>query len=157
MRVAFIVQGTGEPRIQDALRHLSYQYQGRFDTAIEYNEGLAHQIYAGADYLLMPSRIEPCGLNQMYSMRYGTLPIVRAVGGLKDTVPDIGEPDGKGRGIRFTQFSIEDAALAVYRAVEFYYQHNDQFDAVRSKIMQIDFSWERSANAYIQIYEELMD
>lgn len=155
MRVAFIVQGTGDPRVQDELRHLAYHNQGKLDVAIEYNEGLAHQIYAGTDFLLMPSRIEPCGLNQMYSMRYGTLPIVRAVGGLKDTVPDIGEPDGQGRGIRFSQFTLEDAALAIYRAVEFYYHHHDQFKTVRSKIMQIDFSWERSANAYIDIYNEL--
>lgn len=155
MRVSFIVQGTGDPRIQDELRHLAYHHQGRFDVAIEYNEGLAHQIYAGTDFLLMPSRIEPCGLNQMYSMRYGTLPIVRAVGGLKDTVPDIGEPDGQGRGIRFSHFTLEDAALAVYRAVELYYHHHDQFESTRSRIMQIDFSWERSANAYIAIYNEL--
>lgn len=155
MRVGFIVLGTGDPRLEDALRHLAYHFKGRFDISVEYNEALAHQIYAGADFLLMPSRIEPCGLNQMYAMRYGTMPIVRSVGGLKDTVPDIGEPNDIGRGIRFDKFSLEDSALAVYRAAELYYHHREVFEGIRSRIMQIDFSWERAATEYIEIYEEL--
>ncbi len=155
MRVSLILEGTGEPRLQDAFRHLAQQFRGRFDCTIEYNEALAHQIYAGSDFLIMPSRIEPCGLNQMYAMRYGTIPIVRSVGGLKDTVPDIGEPSGIGRGIRFNNFSLEDAAMAIYRAADLYYNHRDDFDLLRSKVMQIDFSWERAAGHYIHIYEEV--
>src|SRR5690606_37396632 len=113
--LSFAVLGAGEPRLESAFRQLNQQYPGRFSAALEYNEGLAHQIYAGSDFLFMPSRVEPCGLNQMYAMRYGTIPIVRSVGGLKDTVPDIGEPNNVGRGIRFNQFNLDDGHLALYR------------------------------------------
>lgn len=154
MQVAFAVLGTGERYLHDALAGLAHRFPGRFDVALEYNEGLAHQLYAGADFLFMPSRVEPCGLNQMYAMRYGTLPIVRSIGGLRDTVPDIGEPDGSGRGIRFDHFNLDDAYLAIYRAVEFYHQ-KEKFAQVREDIMEIDFSWENSAAQYQAIYEEL--
>lgn len=154
IRVAFAILGTGERYLHDALAGLAYRFPGQLDVALEYNEGLAHQLYAGSDFLFMPSRVEPCGLNQMYAMRYGTLPIVRAVGGLRDTVPDIGEPDGSGRGIRFDLFNLDDAYLAIYRAVEFYYQ-TEEFQRVRSQVMEIDFSWENSAEQYQEIYNEL--
>jgi starch synthase len=151
---AFAVLGTGDPAVQEALRHLSSRFPARFAAALEYNEGLAHQLYAGADFILMPSRIEPCGLNQMYAMHYGTLPIVRAVGGLRDTVPDVGEPDGQGRGIQFTHFNLDDAYLALYRALQLY--HNPEaFAAVQQRVSQLDFSWERSAAAYIDIYQQM--
>ena len=155
IRVAIAVLGTGQQNIHHALQHLSHRFPGRFDVALEYNEGLAHQLYAGADFLLMPSRVEPCGLNQMYAMRYGTLPIVRSVGGLKDTVPDVGEPDGSGTGIRFDHFTLDDAHFAIYRAVELY-NNQEVFENVREKITGIDFSWERSASIYQQIYEEML-
>ena len=118
----FIVLGTGEAYLHESFRHLTYEFPGHFDVALEYNEQLAHQLYAGSDYLIMPSRVEPCGLNQMYAMRYGTIPIVRSVGGLRDTVPDLGIPDGSGRGFRFDHFNLEDANLAIYRANEFFHQ-----------------------------------
>lgn len=155
MRVAFAVLGTGERWLHDAFRTMTNQFPHRFDARLEYNEGLAHQLYAGSDYLIMPSRVEPCGLNQMYAMRYGTLPIVRTVGGLKDTVPDIGEPDGSGRGIRFDHFNLDDAHLSIYRAVDFY-QRQEAFQKVRDHIMSIDFSWENSASQYSSIYKEMM-
>lgn len=156
MQLNFVVLGTGEPHVQNALNQMRYHLQGRFDASLEYNEGLAHQLYAGSDYLFMPSRVEPCGLNQMYAMRYGTIPIVRSVGGLRDTVPDIGEPDGSGRGIRFDNFNLDDGRLALYRAVQLY-QDKEQFEKIRRKIAQIDFSWERSALQYKKIYDELAD
>ncbi|MCB0572099.1 MAG: glycogen synthase [Phaeodactylibacter sp.] len=155
MQAAFTVLGTGDPNIQNALRQLAYQYPGRFDAALEYNEGLAHQLYAGSDFILMPSRIEPCGLNQMYAMRYGTVPIVRAVGGLADTVPDVGEPDGKGRGIRFTHFNLDDAYLALYRAVQLH-QNPQVFNELRQRIAGLDFSWEQAALAYIDMYNQML-
>jgi starch synthase len=98
----------------------------------------------------MPSRVEPCGLNQMYAMRYGTLPIVRSVGGLRDTVPDIGEPDGSGRGIRFDHFTLDDAHFAIYRAVEFY-RNTASFERVREKVTGIDFPG-NAQPAYIRRY-----
>ncbi len=154
MRVAFIVLGTGDPNLHRAFEQLKQTFPGRFDAALEYNEGLAHQLYAGADFLIMPSRVEPCGLNQMYAMTYGTVPIVRSVGGLRDTVPDIGESNGQGRGIRFDHFSLDDAFLAIYRALELY-QRRQWMQDVQERIMAVDFSWEASAARYINIYEEL--
>lgn len=155
MRVNFVVLGTGEARVMDAFRQMRHHFQGRFDASLEYNEGLAHQLYAGSDFLIMPSRVEPCGLNQLYAMRYGTLPIVRSIGGLKDTVPDIGEPDGSGRGIRFNNFDLNDGQVAIYRAADLYFNHRDSFERIRQKIMQIDFSWEKSAQTYIEMYEQM--
>lgn len=154
MRVSFAVLGTGEPWVGEALKKVAHTYPDRCAVALEYNEQLAHQLYAGADFLLMPSRVEPCGLNQMYAMRYATIPIVRKVGGLSDTVPDVGEPDGSGRGFQFTHFSLEDAFLAVYRAADFYH-NSGQLSALRQQIRCIDFSWERAAGAYAHIYEQL--
>lgn len=152
---AFAVLGTGDPKVQEALRQLSSHFQGRFSAALEYNEGLAHQLYAGADFIFMPSRIEPCGLNQMYAMHYGAVPIVRAIGGLRDTVPDVGEPDGSGRGIQFTHFSLDDAHLALHRAVQLY--HNPEaFAAVQERIAQLDFSWKHSAAKYMDIYHQMI-
>jgi len=155
INVSFVVLGTGQQELHRAFQHLAYNFPGRFDVALEYNEGLAHQLYAGADFLIMPSRVEPCGLNQMYAMRYGTVPIVRSVGGLRDTVPDIGEPNDIGRGIRFDHFNLDDGHLAIYRASELY-ETKPVFEQIRERIIGIDFSWERSAQAYLDIYEEMM-
>lgn len=155
MRVAFIVLGTGEPWLHEAFQQLRRQFPGRFDAALEYNENLAHQLYAGSDFLLMPSRVEPCGLNQMYAMRYGTIPVVRAVGGLKDTVTDIGTPEVTGEGIQFTHFNLEDGSLALYRAAELY-QDQATLDRIRKHIMQIDFSWEKAAVHYLDIYKQML-
>jgi starch synthase len=154
-KASFLVLGTGEPWTQNQFRAMAHQFSGRFNAVIDYNEALAHQIYAGSDFLIMPSRVEPCGLNQMYAMRYGAIPIVRAVGGLKDTVPDIGEPDGSGRGIRFDQFSLEDAFHAVYRAVSMWHNDPGTVERLREKIMAIDFSWESAVQIYFHVYRQV--
>jgi starch synthase len=151
----FLILGTGDPHLHNVFHHLKTEYRGRFDAALEYNEGLARLLYAGSDFLLMPSRVEPCGLNQMYACRYGTLPIVRSIGGLKDSIPDIGEAHGQGRGIRFDYFTLEDAMLAVYRATEVY-RDKKALKAIRKRIMAVDFSWENSAGAYMEIYNRVM-
>ncbi len=153
LQVAFLILGTGEPHLHEALRRLLYPYQGRLDIALEYNEGLAHHLYAGSDFLLMPSRVEPCGLNQMYAMRYGTVPVVRSVGGLYDTVIDIGEDKNRGRGIRFDGFSVDEAHHAIYRGYELY-QEPKRWGATLERIMGVDFSWERSAAAYQALYDQ---
>lgn len=152
LKVAFVILGTGEPYLHDELRYRLYHHQSQFDLALEYNEGLAHQLYAGSDFLLMPSRVEPCGLNQMYAMRYGTVPVVRSVGGLRDTVPDISQPGG--RGIRFDNFNLDDCHHAVYRAYELFHDKK-QFDSVQQRIMDVDFSWEKAAANYQSIYHQL--
>jgi starch synthase len=131
---------------------LAYHHSGKLFAVIDYNESLSHQIYAGSDFLIMPSRVEPCGLNQLYALRYGTIPIVRSIGGLKDTVPDLGEPDGSGRGIRFDQFSVEDAFQAVYRAATLWHEEPGALNQIRKRIMAVDSSWENALRQYAQVY-----
>ncbi|MEO1434050.1 MAG: glycogen/starch synthase [Bacteroidota bacterium] len=152
--ISFFVLGTGDPRLHNILPQMAHQFGDRFHAQIEYNEGLAHNLYAGSDFLLMPSRVEPCGLNQMYALRYGTIPIVRSIGGLKDTIPDIGEPDGSGRGIRFDQISVDDAYTATYRGLEVY-RNTAYFSDLRAAVMEADFSWDSAARNYIYVYQEL--
>lgn len=151
-RANFLVLGTGEAWTQNEFRRMAHQYMGRFNAVIDYNEALSHQIYAGSDFMVMPSRVEPCGLNQMYAMRYGTLPIVRSVGGLKDTVPDIGEPGDVGRGIRFDQFSLDDVTHAFYRAASMWHNEPGIVRLLRGRVMSVDFSWENTIDQYLYIY-----
>src|SRR5690606_14054081 len=118
IRFSVVILGSGDPGVQQSLEYLARQYPGRLGVYIGYQESLAHLIYAAADFLIMPSRVEPCGLNQLYSMRYGTIPIVRRIGGLSDTVRDIGEEDGYG--IQFLHANAGDATYAVQRAGRLY-------------------------------------
>jgi starch synthase len=148
-KMNFLVLGSGDPYIEYQLSNLHIHLFGYYNTQIGYNEKLSHEMYAGADFLLMPSRVEPCGLNQMYALRYGTIPIVRRTGGLKDTVKDFGEPDGFG--ICFNTASVGDICHAVYRATELYDQPEKMNEIIRH-IMQIDHSWERSTEIYLNLY-----
>jgi starch synthase len=149
---SFLVLGTGESWTENQFRQMSHQYMGRVSAVIDYNEALAHQIYAGSDFLIMPSRVEPCGLNQMYAMRYGTIPIVRSIGGLKDTVPDVAEPDGSGRGIRFDHFSLNDIGYAIHRATSMWHNEPGIVAMLRERVMAIDFSWEKTVGKYFNVY-----
>jgi len=115
--VNFVLLGTGDPQLHAIFDRMTNDHVGIFDATLEYNEQLAHQMYAGSDFILMPSRVEPCGLNQMFAMRYGTIPIVREVGGLKDSVIDIKNEDGYG--ICFDEFNLHNAEEAVNRAVDY--------------------------------------
>jgi starch synthase len=147
-----LVLGSGDKEVEKALNNLKNSYVGSYNTFIGYDEILSHIIYAGADFLIMPSRVEPCGLNQMYSLRYGTIPIVRSIGGLKDTIVDISEKDGFG--IRHENTEVNEAVAAIKRALNLY---NDQprFNKTRKQIMQIDHSWDNAANNYIELYNNL--
>ncbi len=151
----FLVLGTGEAWTQNEFRAMSHQYPGRVNAVIDYNEALAHQIYAGSDFLIMPSRVEPCGLNQMYAMRYGTIPIVRSIGGLKDTVPDIAEPDGTGRGIRFDQVTVSDIGHAIHRGAAMWHNEPGIVALLRKRIMAVDFSWENTVGRYFSVYQQI--
>lgn len=151
--VNFILLGTGDPQLHQIFDSMDKDHVGYFDATLEYNEKLAHQIYAGSDFILMPSRVEPCGLNQLFAMRYGTVPIVRSVGGLKDTVVDISKENGYG--ITFDDFSLEDAIGAVTRAVDLYLE-DSRFAQVLGTIMKLDFSWKSSAKEYISMYKDLL-
>jgi starch synthase len=151
--ISFLVLGTGDKDTENALLELKKDFEGRCSIFIGYDEALAHQIYAGADFLLMPSRVEPCGLNQLYALRYGTVPIVRSTGGLKDTVIDFGDP--KGYGIRFDQASVRDICYSISRATELY-KNNTHLQTLRRRMMNLDFSWDRSATEYIDLYKSLI-
>lgn len=151
----FLVLGTGETWTQNEFRAMSHQYPGRVNAVIDYNESLAHQIYAGSDFLIMPSRVEPCGLNQMYAMRYGAIPIVRSIGGLKDTVPDIAEPEGKGRGIRFDQATLSDIGHAIHRGAAMWHNEPGIVAMLRQRIMAVDFSWENTVGRYFSVYQRI--
>lgn len=148
-RMNFLVLGSGEPHIEYELENLKGPLFGYYNARIGYNEKLSHQMYAGADFLLMPSRVEPCGLNQMYALRYGTVPIVRNTGGLKDTVKDFG--DEGGYGICFNTASVGDICFSVYRALQLY-DKPERLHEIRKQIMEINNSWEKSAETYIELY-----
>jgi len=147
-----LILGAGEKGVENGLLHLKNAYQEQCNVFIGYDEALAHLIYAGSDFLLMPSRVEPCGLNQLYALRYGTLPMVRSTGGLKDTVIDFG--DEGGYGIRYNNASIEDICGAISRALSLY-ENNKHLQYLRKLMMALDFSWDRSAKEYINLYESL--
>ena len=145
----FLVLGSGEKEVEVRLANMQSHFFGYYNSMIGYNEKLSHQMYAGADFLLMPSRVEPCGLNQMYALRYGTIPIVRRTGGLRDTVIDYGEKGGFG--ICFNVASVGDITHAVYRAVQLY-GDQEKTKKIVKQIMEIDHSWEKSAEIYINLY-----
>ena len=151
-KFSFLILGSGEPAIEAALRGLQNNWVGYYNTQLSYNEKLSHQMYAGADFILMPSRVEPCGLNQLYSMRYGTVPVVRRTGGLKDTVIDFG--DEGGYGICFNNASVEDIVYSIHRALALY-DDKKKMDEIRKRMMQINSSWETSAAKYIELYKSI--
>lgn len=151
IKASFVILGSGDQYLERRFRSLAVKYPGSVSVTIEYNERLSHLIYAGSDYLIMPSRVEPCGLNQLYAMRYGTIPIVRGTGGLKDTVPDVAKG---GFGIRFNHFNLEEAFSAVQRALNLYRDKNDILK-LRRLIMNQDFSWDRSVKNYLDLYKQL--
>lgn len=151
-RMNFLILGSGNAEVENGLNGLVAYAQRDYNVYIGYNETLSHEMYAGADFLLMPSRVEPCGLNQMYSMRYGTVPVVRRTGGLRDTVIDHGDPDGYG--ICFDQATVGDLTHAIWRSVELY-RDREVMQSVRRHMMQLDFGWERSVHQYIDVYEKI--
>jgi len=152
-RMNFLILGSGDPSVEYQLEKMRSSLMGFYNSQIGYNEKLAHQMYAGADFLLMPSRVEPCGLNQMYALRYGTMPVVRSTGGLKDTVIDFGDPGGFG--IRFNDATVGDITYSVYRATELY-TDKKKMTTLRKKMMQIDNGWEVSAGRYIDLYQSTL-
>lgn len=151
-KLNFLVLGSGESYIEQALENIHEKWFGYYHSQIEYNEKLSHQMYAGADFLLMPSRVEPCGLNQLYALRYGTIPIVRRTGGLNDTVVDFG--DKNGYGICFNHASVDDIVYSIGRALKLYENKDDVF-AIRKKMMTINNSWEKSAQEYVDLYNSI--
>ena len=150
-----VVLGTGDRRYEDAFRYYEHAYHGSFSACIQYDEARAHRIYAGADALLVPSRFEPCGLTQLNAMHYGTLPIVRETGGLKDTVEPYNLFTGDGNGFTFDRYDAGLLLDAINRAKTLYFTNRYHWDEVVQRDMAKDVSWENSARQYKNLYLEL--
>lgn len=153
MKAQFVVLGSGDKGLEYYFGDLPGRYPGRIGSFIGYNNELAHQIQAGCDFLLMPSRFEPCGLNQIYSMKYGTLPVVRATGGLDDTVSQYDESQGSGTGFKFLDISSRALYYTVGWAVSTYYDRPAHMKSMIGEAMKKDFCWEKSAKEYLGLYE----
>jgi starch synthase len=149
----FLMIGAGDTAVESALNYLVQLYPGEYNTFIGYDEKVGHEAYAAADFLLMPSRVEPCGLNQMYALRYGTIPMVRDTGGLHDTVVDMGEPAGFG--IHFLHATEEDIVHAIERAIAVY-KDKAQMEKMITQCMRIDHSWDAVVKEYKNVYESIV-
>ena len=154
--VQFVVLGTGAWGIESFFRMAAQEYPGRVSANLMYSAELASQIYAGADLLLMPSISEPCGLSQMIAMRYGTVPIVRLTGGLKDSVPSYNPTTGTGLGFTFGSITPGDLLGAIDRGLEAYETNRPNWTALMKRGMTTDFSWDQSAAAYEKVYQQVM-
>ena len=155
--VQLIVFGQGEQQYIDYFNWAKENWPGQVGFSSDYTEEMAAKIFAGADMYLMPSRFEPCGLSQMMAMRYGTVPIVHETGGLKDSVRGYKEFDGIGDGFSFMDYSAKGLYLAVEQAVKLFFGDDEKFVEIRKRCMTKDFSWNKSARAYMQMYEKIVD
>lgn len=150
--VQVAVLGTGDRDYEDGLRYFQGQYPGTMAARIEFDPALSQRMYAAADMFLMPSKFEPCGLSQIIAMRYGTLPIVRETGGLKDTVQPYNEFTGEGTGFSFSHFNGDEMGDAVFRAARLFWDNRKAWDQLVTQAMSQDFSWTRSADKYLDLY-----
>lgn len=150
--VQVAVLGTGDRDYEDGLRYFQDKYPGTMAACIEFDPALSQRMYAAADMFLMPSKFEPCGLSQIIAMRYGTLPIVRETGGLKDTVQPYNEFTGEGTGFSFTNFNGDEMGDAVFRAARLFWDNRDAWNQLVTQAMSQDFSWTRSADKYLDLY-----
>lgn len=151
-----VVLGTGDKVYEDTFRGYEDAYKGTFSACIQYDESRAHRIYAGADALLVPSRFEPCGLTQLNAMHYGTLPIVRETGGLKDTVTPYNKFEGTGRGFTFSDINAHDMVWVLREAVDLYFNNKKAWRGIQKEDMTADFSWNSSARQYLEIYQRIL-
>jgi starch synthase len=151
----FVELGNGKPEYEAAFQDLARRYPKQVAIRIGYEEGLPHRIEAACDFFVMPSRFEPCGLNQMYSMRYGAIPVVRATGGLDDTVVDLTETSEKANGIKFTEYHSRALAKALRKALLLF---NEPFllKHYQKNAMQADFSWKKTTAQYVEVYQRIL-
>lgn len=154
-RIQIVVLGTGEQRYEDMFRYFAQKYPGRVSANIYYSEEFAHRIYAGCDAFLMPSLFEPCGLSQLMSMRYGTVPMVRETGGLKDTVEAYNEFEHTGTGFSFHNYNAHEMLYMIRYACKIYFGYPEEWEGIIHRGMAMDYSWAASASKYAEIYEGL--
>lgn len=153
----FVIIGTGEQRYENMFRHYQWKYPDRVSANICYSDELAHKLYAAADTMLMPSLFEPCGLTQLIALRYGTIPIVRETGGLKDTVVPYNEFDGSGTGFSFANYNGDEMLGAINYSKAVYYDHRAEWDKMVVRGMEADFSWNSSARQYEGMYSWMIN
>ena len=151
--LTIFILGSGDNQIQKDIEEVTNKYSPKIAVYFGYNEALAHEAYAASDAILMPSRVEPCGLNQLYALKYGTIPVVRGIGGLKDTVIDVEQEEGYG--FVFYEFSEDSIVNTVNRVLE-YYNNAMEWSTITKKAMSLDFSWDKSAQKYIDLYNQLL-
>jgi starch synthase len=151
LNVGLVILGAGDASIQEALKTTATNNPGRVALTVGFDEPLAHRIMAGADMLLIPSRYEPCGLTQMYALKYGTIPVVRATGGLEDTITLFNPQTGKGNGFKFTAYTPKAFLKTLQKAVELFHDP-EAWRKLRTNAMREDFSWDRSARSYLELY-----
>ena len=157
MNVQFMILGTGEQRYEEMFRYFQGKYPEKICAHIGYSEELANKIYASCDAFLMPSLFEPCGLSQMMSMRYATIPIVRETGGLKDTVDPYNEYENTGTGFSFTQYNAHDMMHVIQYANDVFINHKEQWEGLMKRAMSTDYSWNSSARQYEKLYDKLIN
>ena len=154
--VQIVVLGTGEERYENMFRHFDWKYNNKVSANIYYSDALSHKIYAACDAFLMPSLFEPCGLSQLMSLRYGTVPIVRETGGLKDTVEPYNEFESTGTGFSFTNYNAHEMLGTIYYAEKIYYERKREWNKIVDRAMAADFSWNVSAKKYQEMYDWLI-
>ncbi len=154
--VQLVILGTGEERYENMFRHYDWKYHNKVSAQIYYSEPLSHKIYAAADAFLMPSLFEPCGLSQLMALRYGTLPIVRETGGLKDTVEPYNEYEGTGTGFTFTNYNAHEMLNSIRYAERIYYDRKREWNKLVDRAMAKDYSWNASALKYQELYDWLI-
>lgn len=150
-----VVLGTGDEKYENLFRHYAWKYPDRMSAQIYFSNEMSHKVYAASDLFLMPSRFEPCGLSQLISLRYGTLPLVRETGGLKDTVWPYNEFTGEGNGFSFAHYNADEMMKIVYYAMDIYYNNREAWNKIVQNAMEADFSWNVSADKYIHMYQDL--
>ncbi len=151
----FVLLGSGEPALEQTMQELAQRFPNQAAVKLGYDPVWSHRIEAACDFYLMPSRFEPCGLNQLYSQRYGTIPIVHAVGGLRDSVVDESEKAEQATGIKFADFTAVAILGAIYRAMKIF-ENPETFRAYQKRAMNLDFSWKRTAGAYLDFYQRIL-
>jgi starch synthase len=154
--IQLVILGSGERRYEEILRYFAGKYPEKMAVRTKYSDKLAHQIYAGADLFLMPSLYEPCGISQMIAMHYGTIPLVRETGGLKDTVSSFNESTGLGNGFSFTAYNAHEFLFTIQQAVKTFSEKGAVWNKIKENALQSNFSWQRSAQAYMRLYESLL-
>ncbi len=154
--IQLVVLGTGEEKYENMFRHFAWKYNNKVSAQIYYSEQMSHKIYAASDAFLMPSLFEPCGLSQLMSLRYGTLPIVRETGGLKDTVEPYNEYEGKGTGFSFSNYNAHEMLNTIRYAERIYYDKKREWNKMVDRAMAMDFSWNTSARRYEELYNWML-